>query len=54
MSRWVLLLLGLAIGGAGLFALASGDRTGPPLDEIDAESRARLERTLEEANRQSR
>ncbi len=53
MSRWLLLVLGLAIGVAGLVALARDSKTDPPLDEIDAASRARLERVLEEADRES-
>jgi hypothetical protein len=57
-NRWLLLVLGLAVAAAGLFALAGGDfrllplASGPPLEEIDAASRARLEQVLREAERE--
>jgi hypothetical protein len=58
-NRWLLLVLGLAIAAAALFALVSGEAPrlpvaggSPPLDEIDAESRARLERVLRDAERE--
>jgi hypothetical protein len=58
-NRWLLLVLGLAVAAAGLFALAGGDAfrlpvaSGPPpLEEIDADSRARLEQVLRDAERE--
>ena len=53
-TRWFLLLLGLAMGVLGLRALIGpvSDGSGPPLDEITAEDRAKLERVLEAADRQ--
>ena len=54
MTRWFLLLLGLAMGVLGLRALLGpvSDGAGPPLDEISADDRAKLERVLEAADRQ--
>jgi hypothetical protein len=43
--------LGLALVGVGLFALLRERPSDPPLDRIDAESRAQLERVLEAAQR---
>jgi hypothetical protein len=44
--------LGLALVGAGLFALLRGGPAhDPPLDRIDADSRAQLERVLEAAQK---
>ncbi|MDH3212595.1 MAG: hypothetical protein OEM05_08930 [Myxococcales bacterium] len=52
MTRWLVLLLGLAIAAGAVYLLASGgEEDGPPLGEIDAPSRARLERVLREADR---
>jgi hypothetical protein len=58
-NRWLLLVLGLAVAAAGLIALAGGDAfrlptaSGPPpMDEIDAASRARLEQVLRDADRE--
>jgi hypothetical protein len=58
LSRWLLLPLGLAIALAALLALATGRAphprpvaSGPPLDRIDAASRAQLEKVLREADR---
>jgi len=58
-NRWLLLVLGLAVAAAGLFALAGGDSfrlpvaSGPPpMEEIDAASRARLEQALRDADRE--
>ena len=58
-NRWLLLVLGLAIAAVALFALAGGDSLrlpvaggSPPLDEIDADSRARLEQVLRDAERE--
>lgn len=53
MSRWLLLIIGLAVAAAGLLALVEGGviSTGaPPLDDIDSASRARLEEVLREAD----
>lgn len=56
MTRWFLLLLGLAMGVLGLWALLGPgpDDLGPPMDEIDRRDRARLEKVLEAAERQER
>jgi len=55
--RRVVLPLGIALAAALLYLLFAGTRGGPggggdapPLDEIDDESRARLERVLREAD----
>jgi hypothetical protein len=55
-TRILALVLGLLIAGLAIFLLASGDRSAlrevaPPLDEIDDDSRAALERVLQEADR---
>ena len=52
MKRWLALALGLLIAALALYVLASsgGDE---PSGEIDAASRARLERVLEEADREA-
>ena len=59
MNRWLLLVFGLAVAAAGLFALVGGDAfqlpvaSGPPpMEEIDAASRARLEQVLRDADRE--
>ena len=54
--RWLALAIGLAIAATALYLLAAGEplrpvAAGPPGGEIDADSRARLERVLEEADR---
>jgi hypothetical protein len=55
-----MLALGLAIAAGALYLMASGGGggseagLGPPLSEIDDESRARLERVLREADREGR
>jgi hypothetical protein len=56
LGRWLTLFLGLAIAAAAGLALVSrpsphGSAGAPPLDEIDAASRARLERVLRDAER---
>jgi hypothetical protein len=56
LSRWLALFLGLAIAAAGGLALVGGPGPRgpadvPPLDEIDAASRARLEQVLRDAER---
>ena len=53
-TRWFLLFLGLAMGALGLQALIgpSSESLGPPMDDIDAASRAQLERELEAAERE--
>ena len=55
-TRILALVLGLAIAGGAIFVLTAGDRAAQrevakPLDEIDAASRAALERVLEDADR---
>jgi hypothetical protein len=53
-----MLALGLAIAVGALYLMASGggggsgEGLGPPLSEIDDESRARLERVLREADQE--
>jgi hypothetical protein len=51
-KRWLALVLGLVIAALALYVLASsgGDR---PSGDIDAASRARLERVLEQAEREA-
>jgi hypothetical protein len=46
--------LGLFLVGVGLFALLRGRPSNPPMDQIDAESRAQLERVLEAAQKAQR
>jgi len=43
--------VGLALVGAGLFALLRGPGSQAPLDHIDRDSRAQLERVLEAAQK---
>ena len=52
MKRWLALVLGVSIAALALYVIASsgGDE---PAGEIDAASRARLERVLEEAEREA-
>ena len=45
MTRWLALLLGLGASALAIWALASR-RPAPPLDDIDAASRAQLEQVL--------
>ena len=47
--RWLLAAIGLAIGLGALYALL-GVAPGAPLDDIDAASRAQLERVIREAD----
>lgn len=58
-NRWLLLVFGLAVAAAGLFALAGGESLRlpvasgpPPLEEISAPDRARLEQALRDAERE--
>jgi hypothetical protein len=51
-TRWLALLLGLGAAALALWALA-GRRPAPPLDEIDAASRAQLEQVLRDAEAQA-
>ena len=48
MRRWLLAAIGLALGIAALVALLRVE--APPLDDIDAASRAELERLLRESS----
>ena len=52
MKRWLALGLGFLIAGVALYVIASSGGDAPP-GEIDADSRARLERVLEEADRRA-
>ena len=52
MKRWLALGLGFVIAAVALYVLASSGGDSP-LGEIDAASRARLERVLEEADRKA-
>jgi len=56
-TRFLALTLGLAIAAAALYMLVSGEppppvASDPPSAEIDAASRAKLERVLEQAETQ--
>jgi hypothetical protein len=46
-QRWLALTVGLAIVAVALYALVSG-RADPPMGDIDAASRAHLEKVLAE------
>ena len=48
MTRWLALFLGFGATALAIWALASR-RPPPPLDDIDAASRARLEQVLRQA-----
>ena len=53
--RWLAWTLGLVAAAAGLWALVGRDTTGgPPLDDVDAASRERLEEVLREAGPDAR
>ena len=54
MTRWLLVALGLGIAGAAFYTLVEGGRGPRPLDTIDDESRASLDRVLREADREER
>jgi hypothetical protein len=47
-KRWLILSLGLAMAAGAAWALVwpRGEKGSPPLDDIDAVSRARLEQVL--------
>jgi hypothetical protein len=47
-TRWLALSLGLGAAALAVWALATR-RAAPPLDDIDAASRARLEQVLRDA-----
>ena len=47
MNRLLLVLMGLAIGAGALYALVPGEQA--PMDDIDAASRQRLERVLQDS-----
>ena len=53
MKRWLALALGLVIAALALYVLASERWRRRRSGEIDAASRARLERVLEEADREA-
>jgi hypothetical protein len=48
-KRWLLVLVGLAVGAAALYALVPEPGEDAPLDDIDAASRQQLERVLRES-----
>jgi hypothetical protein len=48
-TRWLALLLGLGAAALAIWALASRRAGPPPLDDIDAASRAQLEQVLRQA-----
>jgi hypothetical protein len=52
-KRWLILSVGLAVALGAAYALLAGGRegSGPPLDQIDAASRARMERVLQDSDR---
>ena len=50
MKRWLLLPVGIAIAAGALYALASAPTDDRPLEQIDADSRARLDRALIEGD----
>ena len=55
MTRGLVLILGLAIAAGAVYLLAAGvEGKGTPQDDIDASSRARMERLLREADRGGR
>jgi hypothetical protein len=47
-TRWLALLLGFGIAAVAIWSLTSR-RPAPPLDDIDAASRAQLEQVLRQA-----
>ena len=49
--RWLMLGFALVMAAGALWMLVAGDR-GTPLAEIDAASRAKLERVLEQSERE--
>ena len=51
MTRWLALILGLAVAATALYAFVKDD-VEAPLGEIDAASRHSLERVLEQAERE--
>ncbi len=53
MTRWLVLLLGLLVAAGVLYLLASGGGGERVPDAIDDASRARLERVLREADRET-
>lgn len=50
MTRWLFLSFGLVIAALAFYALAGVGTGEPPLDDIDAASRARLNNVLEKAD----
>jgi hypothetical protein len=49
-TRWLAILLGLGAAALAIWALASRHAGPPPLDDIDAASRAQLDRVLRQAD----
>ena len=49
MTRWLALLLGFGAAALAIWALATRRPAPPPLDDIDAASRAQLEQVLRQA-----
>jgi len=49
-TRWLALLLGFGAAALAIWALASRRPAAPPLDDIDAASRAKLDQLLREAD----
>jgi hypothetical protein len=50
--RGFMLLIGLILVGAAIFVLLSKESGPPPVDEIDEQSRVKLEQVLEDAERE--
>jgi hypothetical protein len=50
-TRWLAIAIGLGAAALALFALFARRPAAPPLDDIDAASRARLEEVLREAEK---
>ncbi len=48
MKRWLAVPVGLALVALAFYVVVAGGRESAPLDRIDDDSRARLERVLRE------
>lgn len=53
MMRWLVFALGIVVAAVGLYVVATLDPAPPAVDEIDPESRTRLERVLREAEEET-